>query len=290
MEQPSSRRIPRLVLAAIWLSPVIAFVSVILLMASLGGETRRPFVPVSANQLVVVVAESSHSSEAEFALFNRIAPDREWRREGEWRKAVLGRNGMTMMKTEGDGKTPAGVFPLGDVYGHGDGFVAKENAMAWIKLVTRNMRCNDDPRSVFYNRVVTTGTLPEVGVYSQREMNGRTVKEFLPGPPPALIEMHDERHETAIVIGYNMRNPSGAKAEPVPGRGSCVFLRINVSGQPAEGSVALRASDMDDLLFWLGIGPSENTSIIRDPYIVLLPKAKYLELARQKRSGLPPLR
>jgi L,D-peptidoglycan transpeptidase YkuD (ErfK/YbiS/YcfS/YnhG family) len=132
---------------------------------------------------------------------------------------VLGRNGIRDDKREGDGATPAGRFPLREVY-----FRADRLAAPWTSLptspVSPDLGWCDNPVDAAYNRPVR---LP----YAARHER---------------LWRDDELYDLIVVIGYN--------DDPVePGRGSAVFLHVaRPDFAPTQGCVALPFTDLSDLL------------------------------------------
>jgi L,D-peptidoglycan transpeptidase YkuD (ErfK/YbiS/YcfS/YnhG family) len=107
-----------------------------------------------AMQLVLVVSDGWDATHAELRRFERSGDG--WHQIGKMVPVALGKRGMAWgrglhsqrpTKKEGDGRSPAGIFPLGEVY---DG-VAKI--------------CVDDPKSADYNRIVDEGDGEDMRMY-----------------------------------------------------------------------------------------------------------------------------
>lgn len=140
-------------------------------------------------------------------------------------RCALGRSGISARKREGDGATPAGVFPLREVYFRPDRLDPPPTDLPVCALDPGDGWC-DDPGDAAYNRHVC---LP----YAARHER---------------LWREDALYDLLMVIGYN--------DDPVlAGAGSAIFLhvaRIEVgkSGYAAtEGCVALALPDLQDLLF-----------------------------------------
>jgi L,D-peptidoglycan transpeptidase YkuD (ErfK/YbiS/YcfS/YnhG family) len=140
-----------------------------------------------------------------------------WRGRGA--RCALGRNGIRDDKREGDGATPAGCFPLREVYFRADRLAAPSTGLP-ASPVSPDLGWCDDPADAAYNRPVR---LP----YAARHER---------------LWRDDELYDLIVVIGYN--------DVPVePGRGSAVFLHVaRPDFAPTQGCVAMRLADLSDLL------------------------------------------
>jgi len=143
-----------------------------------------------------------------------------WKRVGGAWSVVVGRNGLGKER-EGDGKTPVGIFPLGDVYG----YRGVETAMPFFLTSDRHLICVDDTASRYYNRIVD---------------RTRIVKDY-----ESFEEMRrkDDLYEIVITVGYNASNR--------PGKGSCIFLHIAAGDRPTAGCVAMPKERLEALVKWL---------------------------------------
>ena len=145
---------------------------------------------------------------------------------------ALGRAGKTMRKREGDGATPAGVFPLRYAFYRPDRMLRPTTGMALKRLDPSGGWC-DAPGHGRYNR-------------------------FVRHPFPASAERlwrDDHLYDVIAVIGHNDQ-------PRIPGAGSAIFLHVARDGfKPTEGCVALRASDMRKVLAKLK--PSTKIRICR---------------------------
>jgi len=138
-------------------------------------------------------------------------------------RATIGRNGFAAAggKREGDGKTPAGIYSLGLVFGYPS---TVTSAMPYRRM-TRQDIWVDDPASPDYNRLKKKG---ETKAHSFEDM-------VLP----------DNRYKYGIVVEYNT-NPV------VPGQGSAIFIHIWKDENTATaGCVALSEENILKLIRWL---------------------------------------
>lgn len=142
---------------------------------------------------------------------------------------VIGRNGLTNRKYEGDGCTPRGVYQLCRGYVRSDRILRVPCEIPSQAIREGDIWC-DDVGHPSYNR-----RLPQPILASHEK-----------------LWRQDRMYDIFFVIGYN--------AVPrVVGRGSAIFLHLcNVAETPTEGCIAMRPSDMKKLLPRL----SRNTRII----------------------------
>lgn len=191
-----------------------------------------------SEQIVVVITPSWTSTKGTMQRFERAMPTSEWRSLGSAVPAVVGRTGIAWgvgfdgisaegpHKHEGDGKAPAGVFPLDTAFGF-----APRDSMPTVKLpyvqLLPTTDCVDDVASAHYNTVVDKQSVTRVDWNSAEHM--REVAQYKIG----------------VIVGYNA-------APPVKGRGSCIFLHI--WGGPdshTAGCTAFDEAKLRDLMMWL---------------------------------------
>ena len=197
-----------------------------------------------ARQIVLVVAEDFNSTTARLSCL-------------EDGKVVcrdilvnLGRNGLGWglgivdvahdknepVKKEGDGKAPAGVFPLTKVFGYAT--KPKNLKMPYIKA-TADLMCIDDEASPNYNRLV---------------YNDKKAKSF------EKMRREDGLYRLGVVVGHNQKG--------IRGRGSCIFLHLQrFNGAPTAGCTSMSKKDLQKVIGWLDAD--------KKPLLIQLPK-KYL--------------
>ena len=106
---------------------------------------RLPEIPEGVTALLTVEAEGIC---AKIRLLLKEA--------GEWREILstegfVGKNGVTDCKREGDGCTPAGLFPLDTAFGAAE----DPGSLFPYRKLTEDDYWVDDPESPFYNQLVT---------------------------------------------------------------------------------------------------------------------------------------
>lgn len=136
-------------------------------------------------------------------------------------RCALGKGGViqTPEKREGDGASPAGVWPVRRVWYRPDKGPAPETGIPAIALRPSDGWC-DAPGDVHYN-------------------------QWVPLPYPARHERlwrEDGLYDLIVELGYN-DDPA------VPGRGSAIFLHVARPGYaPTEGCVALAEAGLREVL------------------------------------------
>lgn len=133
-------------------------------------------------------------------------------------KGFIGKNGLTIKKKEGDGKTPKGIFKLGIAFGMHD--IKIDKSMKYIKI-NKNLYWIDDVNSKYYNKLVDI---------TKVEKDWNTAEH--------LIE-YKNQYEYGIEINTNKEN--------IPGKGSAIFLHCT-TGKPTMGCVAIEKEKMIELL------------------------------------------
>ena len=144
--------------------------------------------------------------------------------------AAVGRAGVRADKHEGDGATPAGIYPLTSIFYRQDR-VARPASQLPVYPLAPNHGWADDPKDINYNRLV-----------------------LLPYPASAeRLWREDDLYDALVVIGYN--------TEPViPGAGSAIFLHIATPDLAATaGCIAVRKDVLLGLLPLLGPGSKITT-------------------------------
>jgi L,D-peptidoglycan transpeptidase YkuD (ErfK/YbiS/YcfS/YnhG family) len=139
--------------------------------------------------------------------------------------AAVGRAGVKAEKREGDGATPAGIYPLVSILYRPDKIAAPVSRLA-VKRLAPSDGWVDEPADANYNRPVS-----------------------LPYPAGAeRMWREDGLYDALVVIGYNI--------EPVvPGAGSAIFLHIATPDfAPTAGCVAVEREILLGLLPLLGPG------------------------------------
>ena len=136
-------------------------------------------------------------------------------------RCALGPAGVTPAadKREGDGASPAGVWPIRRLLYRPDKGPPPTTALA-LQPIARDDAWCDDPHDEAYNRPVK---LPCRGSFER-------------------LWRDDDLYDLVLVLGYN-------DDPPRPMKGSCIFLHVARPGYaPTEGCVALAREDVEALL------------------------------------------
>ncbi len=157
--------------------------------------------------------------------------------------AVVGRNGFAPFgeKREGDGRTPSGMYRLGDVFGYAE---AVNTKMPYRQALADDLWV-DDPAAPDYNRWVKQG---ETSAASYEKM-----------------KRDDDQYKYGVVIEYN--------TDPViKGHGSAIFFHVwKRAWSPTAGCVAVSEADIRKILAWLDPAARPVILINPDSITALLP-------------------
>ncbi len=239
--------------------PLGIFLASILLTIATGAQVKMPVPPsvkVPFNkslQAVVVTTKDWNTVTGTARIFERKDVNADWKPVGGGFPVVVGRNGLAwgdidvkrtdnnVSKREGDGKAPAGFFPLTSSFGTASKPTAVE--LPYTKL-DQYTECVDDVRSRFYNQIVNR---MQVGNFDWKSSE----KMLAVG----------EQYGLGVFVAYN--------TYPVEkGNGSCIFLHIwKDQNSGTSGCTAMERRNLERIVAW--ISPAKN------PYLVQLPVDAY---------------
>lgn len=192
-------------------------------------ENNSQYLSKNITQLILVLNEKSNDSRAELIAMQKEKNG--WEQVLETIPAGIGKNGFAAPgeKREGDGKSPSGVFKLGQLFTYGNNVKTQMPCMQ----TTSEDKWIDDPESPDYNRHV----------------RGKTdAKSF------ESLLLKNDYYKYCMVIEYNT-NPIEK------GKGSAIFFHLNLEPQEStSGCVAISEKDMLRVLNWLD--PEANPHII----------------------------
>ena len=229
------------------------------------GSTTAPATPSSpsaawqtARQLVLVVTPDWNADHGMLRTFTRDG--QRWREVDRAAPVTIGKAGAAWglglqppqaagpLKLEGDNRSPAGVFRIGEAFGY-DPLAA--TALPYRALSAADY-CIDVSGSPQYNRIVDAKVVGAAAVKGSTE--------------PMRRDLHangDQRYRLGFVIEHN--------AQALPQAGSCIFAHLWKSPHDATaGCTAMAVPVMRRLLAWLR--PEDQ------PVFVLLPQAEYRRL------------
>lgn len=149
------------------------------------------------------------------------------------KEVVIGKNGVTSNKKEGDLCTPMGLYDLGFAFGLEDN---KYN-YSYYKI-NENVYWIDDSNSIYYNHWIELSNkkieYPYKYMESSNKIEWKSAEHLIKYP----IE-----YELAIVIEYNV-NP------PIQNKGSAIFLHI-INKTITSGCIATTKENIIYILKWL---------------------------------------
>jgi L,D-peptidoglycan transpeptidase YkuD (ErfK/YbiS/YcfS/YnhG family) len=134
-------------------------------------------------------------------------------------RCAIGQSGITTNKVEGDGATPAGTFPIREIFYRPDR-VAQPKTGLKVTPIRPNDAWSDDPKDIYYNKRVS---LPHIGRVEP-------------------LWRQDKLYNIIVVIGYN---DDAVKK----GQGSAIFLHVAKYGLlPTRGCVAVNQKDLLEII------------------------------------------
>lgn len=241
----NSRRLGLLAPLALWLT---------LTTLSFGDERgrsdqREQPVPAGCRQLLLVRSANWVTSAARLQRYERTRGS-SWRAVGEPLQVNVGRHGMAWgrglqrpesgpSKREGDGRTPAGIFRLGTLFGYADQAPTSASPNFSYVHIRAGTECVEDPRSPAYNSIIASSRMS-----------------------PML------RADGVFRLGFVIEQNAPTV---VPGAGSCVFFHVQRGpSQATSGCTSTSLENLRSVVSWL-----EPES---EPVIVQLPESEYTRL------------
>ena len=222
-----------------------------------------------ARQLVLVVTDDWNADHGRMRAYERHGDA--WQAVADAVPVTVGRAGAAWgvglhaprtdgpVKREGDGRSAAGVFRIGEAFGYAE---RADTALSYRALTVSDY-CVDVDGSPLYNKIVDAI---------------REDPQAVAGSTEAMrLDLHDhgdQRYKLGFVIEHN---PNGQR-----GAGSCIFAHLLRS--PTDNTAGCTAMDeaaMRQLLGWLK--PEEH------PVFALLPRDAYAKLQRDWALPAPNL-
>lgn len=224
------------------------------------GSARASALPANCSQAIVGSTNGWNDSHVQLCLLEK--------RGGQWTLVKgpfpgrLGKNGsvwglgLTMpghgqtAKKEGDLRSPAGVFLLGDAYGTVR--TPDKHRSLTYRRVTPSDLWVDDPASPDYNRHIILKRPASTPWELQQQM-----------------KLNDYHHSLKLFIRHNSDETPG---RPVPGAGSSIFFHIwrGNGAIPTAGCTTMSEENLRALIRW--IDPAKT------PVYILLPSREYMKL------------
>jgi L,D-peptidoglycan transpeptidase YkuD (ErfK/YbiS/YcfS/YnhG family) len=201
-----------------------------------------------ATRLIIVTVPSMNETRAQLHTFERASPAAAWTKRSGPQTCVVGARGIGWghpyaafrhdeepLKEEGDERTPAGIYRIGNMFGF-----AEDKRPNYIHLTPGKQFCVEDPRSPDYGKIVPQSSVSEKTV-GQRMAS---VDQFRRG----------------IFIDYPARR--AAKA------GSCIFVQVwRGEGQGTSAHIGLPEQEVVRLQDW-GAGRFMAIAIVHEDALV----------------------
>ena len=172
--------------------------------------------------------------------------DDKWHKVGKAIDIELGRNGLgwgiglhelphdaKIIKKEGDGKAPAGIFKLNQAFGY-----APFKIDYPYEVYKETDHCVDDVNSKYYNKIVDSTKIDRD--YKSHER----------------MKFPKNYYKYGIVVDHNGIT-EGSKSKK--GAGSCIF--IHIKSVPTAGCTVMTESEIKEVLHWLD--PKKNPLLVQ---------------------------
>jgi D-alanyl-D-alanine dipeptidase len=231
----------------------------LLLAVGISAQIKKPEPPAvkpayeSSLQAIVVTTDGWDVNKGTAQLYGRKRSKDAWNVVGKEFPVVIGRSGLGIdgtgdwseefahvTKQEGDGRSPAGLFPLTYAFGRVD---IENSKIKFVHLV-EHTECVDDVNSNHYNKIVNR---MQVGAFDWK--SSEKMAEITP------------EYDLGLFVAYN-------SYPVIKGRGSCIFLHLwKDANTPTSGCTAMAPRDLDTVVNWLD--PKKT------PYLVQMPKDVY---------------
>ncbi len=219
------------------------------------SQTNLP-IPIDSKQMILVLTDSISATRGILVRFERSGEKNDWEQITKMISVVIGRNGLGWgkglnaidstklpIKTEGDGRSPAGIFKLGAAFGYASADKMKDLKIPYIPI-SEMVECIDDIKSNYYNQIVNRDKIKEVDWNSSEKMF-----------------FADIWYEQGIIVEQNT-NPT------LSGAGSCIFLHNwSKPDETSAGCTELEPAKLTEIVHWL------DASV--NPVLVQLTKGLY---------------
>jgi len=190
-------------------------------------------IPRTTSQIIKVTTKDWNTKDGKLQRYEKNK-NGDWIKVGKSIDIVLGRNGLgwglglhttpkdaKYVKKEGDGKSPAGLFALGNGFGYKN---FKINFP--YEVYQRTDHCVDDSKSEFYNTIIDSKHVK------------KDYKSF------EHMKLKNNFYQYGITVKHNPNNIAQA--------GSCIFVHIkSTTGKGTAGCTAMKESEITTILKWL---------------------------------------
>ena len=138
-------------------------------------------------------------------------------------KCVIGLNGTSKRKKEGDKITPKGIYEIENLYYRRDRIKKIETKLKLIEIKKSMGWCDDIKDKKNYNKLIN--------------INEKTKHEKL--------FRKDNKYDLLIPIKYNFK-------KRILSKGSCIFIHLTKNYKPTAGCIALNKKDFLIMLKLIG--------------------------------------
>ena len=129
-------------------------------------------------------------------------------------KCVIGKNGISNNKVEGDKKTPKGIFDIENLYYRKDKINKIQTKLRSIPISKSMGWCDDVKNKKYYNKLIKID---------------KKIKH-------EKLFRNDSKYDLLIPIKYNYK-------KRILGKGSCIFLHLTNNYKPTAGCIAINKND-----------------------------------------------
>ena len=129
-------------------------------------------------------------------------------------RCSIGKNGLSLVKKEGDKKTPKGKFQIEYLYFRKDRLEKPLTSLKCIRIKKNMGWCNDVKSPKMYNKFFKIK---------------KKIKH-------EKLNRKDYKYDLMIPIKYNF-------ISPVTGKGSCIFIHLTKNYKPTAGCIGLKKKD-----------------------------------------------
>lgn len=235
---------------------LIIFFAGLIIISCNQSPLKKPYNKVKldtldSQQLIVVTTNDWNDFKGKFYCYEK--------ENKKWElilsdSCVVGRNGLGIglgiktfqfpdapIKIEGDLKSPAGIFKIGNAFGY-----ANKKEVSWLKVPyiesTNDLLCIDDGNSLSYNQFVYSDT-------KKKDWN-------------SCEKMHLKNYlyKWGLFVEHNPTR--------IPGKGSCIFIHIwESNNKGTTGCTAMSEDNILKILHWIDVK--------KKPLLVQFPKREY---------------
>jgi len=208
-----------------------------------------------SRQAIVVITPNWNANQGKLQYVERKTTKQAWHSKYPSIPVVVGQNGLGWgvnfqsfakkgepLKTEGDDRSPAGIYPVTTAFGFSSLFRSR-NKLPYIHI-RRDTVCVDDPHSRYYNQIINAANIKHPDWHSAEQMHDYTIS-----------------YQWGLQVGYNTKLLK-------PQAGSCIF--IHIWRTPTDGTAGCTAMTKTHLKYILN-----RLDLSKNPVLIQLPKTVY---------------